>query len=289
MTVIRHPIRRALSSYSFEGRWKQMERVRRKGNARSFDAWVKYIDNERKKKPSWSVWIDIENYYIQVLAACRRRGMVTRTPSDAVDKRWHADYLRALSFLESFDAVLIMEWLPCFEQSSWTQHRLGLREPMPLSTHLNRGRRGGTQRLSRINATDVERLYRLNKYDLMLYERARAITHTRIQSHVQSPLFTAAAAAGGAQAEVNYCSEALRRGSRGADAGAAKQPPAITLPPAFPPLRADVSQIDGQHLQCGPAVGGESLASQVGMVGKVPFANRKGCVATGSVAADDRS
>jgi hypothetical protein len=273
VTMLRHPISRILSSYFFEGRFTLKQRSRRPENAQSIAGWYDAIDIERRKNaPRRSIWLDVQNYYIQVLSGHRWQRPVARSAANASfdNAEWRADYEKAAAILGAFDVVLVMEWLHCREQSEWLQQRLGLSEAISQARQLNRRTINPARLYAKVNASDLELLYQLNEWDLRLYDHARSITRAQIQTHLPV-LLPAPKDLLGQQAN-SYCDkEAVSQ----RHAGGASEPPPLPLQKggssSSPGGRGDHQDVD-----CGPAAGTSSIASQHGMEGKPRVAMRCG-------------
>ena len=158
VTMLRHPISRIFSSYFFEGRFTLKQRSRRPENAQSIAGWYDAIDIERRKNaPRRSIWLDVQNYYIQVLSGHRWQRPVARSAANASfdNVEWRADYEKAAAILGAFDVVLVMEWLHCREQSEWLQQRLGLSEAISQARQLNRRTINPARLYAKVNASDL--------------------------------------------------------------------------------------------------------------------------------------
>lgn len=186
VTALRHPVARVVSSYFFEGRWEQKDSRRSDADAISMLEWFHKLDLSRQRG-GMRIWIEAQNYYIQVLSYSRERRPLPRiVPTHASDEdRWQEPFDVAMHTLEQFDAVVITEWFSQPAQAEWLRRTLGLNSPFPYFK-IPTPKVGNFGRYNHlhpsVNNSDLELLFWLNDWDLRLYDYARHLTHSRITS-----------------------------------------------------------------------------------------------------------
>ena len=134
MTALRHPVNRIVSAYFFEGRWKQKDHRRRSEDAVSMKDWFKHVSGERRRGTQLSLWMDVENYYVQMMSGRRHREQIRLNPAIPMEAEvaaeWENDFHDAVNVMLSFDLVIVTEWLHEPGQCSWFKKVLDMETDM---------------------------------------------------------------------------------------------------------------------------------------------------------------
>ena len=180
VTVLRHPVQRAVSSYFFEGRWKQKDKTRSEADAVPLLTWIEKLSAERTRSRRGSIWQEVSNYYTQILSGRRHHEPVS-VQSAMDDETWMGDFKTAKQNIESFDYVLITEWLDSKEQWKWLLGRLGgTTERFEMELRLQKGDQSSRTK-SAMNDTELRLLQDLNKWDLMLYDHSKKVSEAAME------------------------------------------------------------------------------------------------------------
>ena len=178
ITSLREPLARIKSLYCFEGRWSQKEKDRSAANAKPFAVWIRETSQRHGSKPNF-LWTCPTNYYVKALIGYPRSGK---------DSIGQAEFDLAKRRLESFEIVLITEWLNKPETARYLQHELKydaviphvrITSPIALSpkdseTHL-------------FDPSSLQALEEANVWDNKLYDFAKQLGRDRIGIAEQHP------------------------------------------------------------------------------------------------------
>ena len=116
VTILRHPIARALSRYWFEGRWQLFLKERIEESAMPFHLWLQgdhCKPGATGRAAGGRLWNCFSNYYVKSFAGWVGNAMCDASKDrDCVGGVGRAQLEEAKRVLASrFDAVLISEWL----------------------------------------------------------------------------------------------------------------------------------------------------------------------------------
>lgn len=209
VTVLRHPINRALSRYWFEGRWQLFAKERSDTAAMPLHLWLMRDDcGPKGGRMGGRLWNCVANYFTKSfsgwsgLAQCDgARDLVCQS---GVGRQQLAQAQRTLE--QNFDVVLISEWLQappqiallakllCFEHDvarglphkpfldgrhgNQTREVPTFKPKRPAGGHSNLCPPGWTP-----DAADMAQLRSDNALDIELYEWAAARTRAQLASH----------------------------------------------------------------------------------------------------------
>lgn len=199
LTSLREPVDRIVSSYLYEGRQSRMEArmfpaytipskykdfafksgtVPKERNI-TFRGWVdesmaRYAEDPFAFKTD-HIWMDVDNYFLKTLT--NRYRDVTQ-PLNAQDLEL------GKAILDSFDILLIVEWMDQKDQEAYLNKMLGTTHLMsfPHSLKTNLKKKKGYEAL--IDDSTLEYLRELNKYDLELYAYAKEVARQRIDASI---------------------------------------------------------------------------------------------------------
>ena len=276
VTCMREPIARILSSYWFEGRTPLLAKgasLRQKGaptvpvpaakggGPMTLDQWIDRTQSPwevNKAKRQKRLWIVVQNYYVQVFG-----GKVTGGPVD--DEL----YARAVQVLNSFDVVLILEWMGDPEHCALLA-RLGYGDPgrvhanscSPLSSRgraarpVARGDADGAPDTAvsalgeGVTNASLARLGAMNKRDAALYAYAKNLTRFRIaRAREEEPERVAAGSGEGAAAPGTAALGAAHDAAEDAPANGGRRASAATEACTCPRLEEALEPtLDGEKL-----------------------------------------
>ena len=152
------------------------------------------MSEDRTRGTAFAIWMEIENYYVQVLSGHRHRELIEvvaqrHSPSDtsrqkSLQHEWLSDFDTAIKSLRAFDMVVITEWLQEPVVMDWIFSVTGIDVKETNNRIATRDMRG-TYKPADIDKfftpADVELVYMLNQWDLKLYDFARKHTWDLIQ------------------------------------------------------------------------------------------------------------
>jgi hypothetical protein len=169
ITSLRDPINRIKSSYLFEGRWPQTEKIRLTKDAKPFCDWVNDIKNREKTNFLWQC---VTNYYIKSLIGFPKLG------GDGIGR---TELERAKHILECFDIVLIMEWMNLPKTVDYLKRILDFDMHVPYIRYPTA--KNPEEDLEKIfDGQTLEMLQVENSLDMELYRYGCDITKARLQS-----------------------------------------------------------------------------------------------------------
>ena len=179
----RNPIDRIISMYWYEyvGWWDGIQKLTNKCKPLSewIDVWSDahaWKQDFMKKNPK-NVYVEIENYYIKLLINWDNR----KENGRAVTIK---DLEQAKAILDTFDMILIMEWMNDASQINTLSELFPGRSNIA-AKHILKGDQKAKKRLySRLSPDeDVQRqrLIRMNAYDVQLWEYAKSVAAKRFR------------------------------------------------------------------------------------------------------------
>ena len=175
---LREPLARIKSSYRFEGRWPQMEKHRTKKNAKPFAVWVREKIRDCGRPPDF-LWTCLSNYYVKALIGYPRNGKesIGRDEFELATRR-----------LESFEVVLITEWMNRPEVSRFLQWELEWdRELSYVTFPIASAPIESDAEL--FDEFTLRTLEEANYWDNKLYDFAKELSQSRIKTHLQAQSF----------------------------------------------------------------------------------------------------
>ena len=183
VTTLRDPVERAISMYWYEhvGWWDGIQKKTEK--CHTLADWVAtWRDNSEWKasfmlKNPRSVYVEIENYYVK---------MLTGWTGEHVDgPLTEAHLVKAKKILDTFDVVLLTEWMEDATQIDALNALFPGRSTIA-TKHMLRGDKKAKDRLHATLAPDEEdvkaELKKINSLDMQLWDHAQSIVARRLRA-----------------------------------------------------------------------------------------------------------
>lgn len=192
VTHMREPVSRIISDYQYEARWDCKEMIRNKSavfsydNEKSFEQDIQDIVD--KKRPLWGsnpnkLWRCVEQCYL------RWYGKDFNFMSKGTKHNVTENYRTALDFFNKYDIIVVMERLKDPEYVKGLESMFGDMAKGVLSTRqiaycFPESRKWNSLYPASIRNETVDRLQKLNEYDIQLYNE---VNHCPFGVHFPDP------------------------------------------------------------------------------------------------------